>query len=273
MLRNIVRNIGVGKALLWMRQRKHAKWKKGNDARLAELTGRHKGEDAVIIGMGPSLRVEDLERFGKMRSFACNKIYLAFDQVRWRPTFYSVCDILVAENNKADILSADFGSALPLHQSVTWSVLRDQKGALCYGYSGTMEKWSIGESAVLSHDISRGVLGGGFSVVLEQIQLAYAMGFQRVFLVGIDFKFAQGHKTGVSSASGEVLVAGGEQNHFHPNYRTKKETWTVPLLAEQARAYGFCRAAFERQGRVLVNASRQSELKELESADFDLIFG
>ena len=277
MLRKIVRKIGIGKALLRMRQsaaqRKYAKWKKRNDARLAALTDKHKGEDAVVIGMGPSLRVEDLEQFGKMRSFACNKIYLAFDQVRWRPDYYSVCDVLVAENNRGEILSADFGSALPIHQSVAWPVLRVQKDALCYGYSGTMEAWSPGESALLSHDLSRGILGGGYSVVLEQIQLAYAMGFHRVFLVGIDFKFAQGQKTGASSASGEVLVAAGEQNHFHPSYRTRGEAWTVPLLAEQERAYAYCRAAFESEGRILVNASRKSELTVLERADFDLIFG
>ena len=276
MLREIAKKIGVGKALLWMRmsgeERRYAKWKKQNDARLSDLTDKHKGEDAVIIGMGPSLKVEDLEKFQKMASFACNKIYLAFNQVRWRPNYYSICDILVAENNIKDIISADFGSAQPLHQSVTWPILQIQKGALCYHYNGTMENWSSDKPADLRRDLTNGVLGGGYSVVLEQIQLAYAMGFRRVFLVGIDFNFTQGQKTGFRNASGEVLVSSGEQNHFHPNYRTKGETWTVPLLAEQALAYAYCRAAFEKEGRILVNASRQSALTELERVDFERIF-
>jgi hypothetical protein len=276
MLRKIARKSGVGRALLWMReskeQRLHAKWAKRNAAGLQALTDKHKGEDAVIVGMGPSLRIEDLELFGKMRSFACNKIYLAFDQVKWRPDYYSVCDVLVAENNKEQILSADFGSTQPLHQSVAWPVLGTQTGALCYGYAGTMEAWHPSEPALLGRDLSRGVLGGGYSVVLEQIQMAYAMGFRRVFLVGVDFKFALGHRTSASSASGEVLAAAGEQNHFHPNYRSKGESWTVPLLAEQKRAYAYCREAYSQDGRLLVNASRKSELAELDRVEFDRIF-
>jgi hypothetical protein len=277
MLRNIARKIGFGKALLWMRQsreeREHAKWKRRNNALLAELNDKHKGEDAVIVGMGPSLKVDDLERFEKMRCFACNKIYLVFNQVRWRPDYYSICDILVAENNIKEIITKDFGSAQPLHQSITWPVLQVQKGALCYNYNGTIERWSPNEPAALSRDLSNGILGGGYSVVLEQIQLAYAMGFKRVFLVGIDFKFFQGRRTSDISASGQVLLANGEQNHFHPNYRAKGETWTVPLLAEQSRAYAFCRVVFEREGRALLNASRQSELTELERINFERVFG
>lgn len=276
MFRKIARKAGLGRALLKVRQRwnTHKEQRRAllNDERLSALTDKHKGEDAVIIGMGPSLRVEDLELFGKMPSFACNKIYLAFNQVNWRPEYFSICDILVAKNNINEIISADFGSAQAIHHSITWPVLHIQKGALCYYYNGTMENWTMGEPAVLSRDISHGILGGGYSVVLEQIQLAYAMGFKRVFLVGIDFKFTQGHRTSATSASGEVLVATGEKNHFHPNYRAKGETWTVPLLAEQERAYAYCRMAFEREGRALLNASRQSALTELERVDFEKIF-
>lgn len=273
MLRDIARKIGVGNALLRMRQRKHAKWKKGNDVRLAELTDKHKGEDAVIIGMGPSLKVEDLERLGKMRSFACNKIYLAFDQVRWRPTFYSVIDILVAQNNEREILAADLGSSLAIHPSLTWPILKSNRNALCYDYAGSIAGWSRGEPARLNNTLLHGILAYGYTVVVDQIQMAYAMGFKRVYIVGLDFSFSGGAKSGKACASGEVLVAGSETNHFHKDYRKPGETWTVPRMDEQAHAFAFCRAAFEADGRQLLNASRRSALSVLDRVPFQDVFG
>jgi hypothetical protein len=56
-----------------------------------------------VIGNGPSLRPEDLDRLGSEITFASNKIYLVFDQIAWRPSYYSVCDPLVAQNNRETI--------------------------------------------------------------------------------------------------------------------------------------------------------------------------
>lgn len=266
----------MGRALLWMRQsneqRLHAKWAKRNAARLEALTDKHKGEDAVIVGMGPSLRVEDLELFGKMRSFACNKIYLAFDQVTWRPDYYSVIDILVAENNQQEIIAADFGHCLGIHSQLTWRVLREQSEPLCYEYSGSITSWNPSEPALMRGVLHKGLLGYGYTVVVDQIQMAYAMGFKRVYLVGVDFSFSVGKKSGEACASGEILIAGSEVNHFHKEYRKPGETWTVPRMSEQKHAFEFCRAAFEADGRLLLNASRKSELTSLERVPFSDVF-
>jgi hypothetical protein len=266
MLRKIARKAGLGKALLRMRQKR-------NEARLQALTDKHKGDDAVIVGMGPSLRIEDLELFGKMRSFACNKIYLAFDQVKWRPTYYSVIDILVAQNNQRAIMAADFGRSLGIHPGLTWGVMRQQPRAVCYNYSGSIASWSPGEPAAMHGCLREGLLGYGYTVVVDQIQMAYAMGFKRVYLVGVDFSFAVGKKSGESCASGKILLAGSERNHFHSEYRKPGETWTVPRMSEMQHAYEFCRAAFEADGRLLLNASRRSELTSLERVPFDDVFG
>lgn len=276
MLREVARKIGVGKALLAMRQsgaeRRHSKRKRQNDARLSDLTNKHKGEDAVIIGMGPSLKVEDLEKFQKMASFACNKIFLAYSKTHWRPNYYSVIDILVAENNKDEILNADHGKSLPIHSETTWDLLKTQRNALCYIYKGSIADWNYGASAIMNESLASGVLAYGYTVLVDQIQIAYAMGFKAVYLVGVDFSFSGGMKTSEKCASGEVLISKGELNHFHKDYRKPGEKWTVPKMEEQKHAFAFCRAAFEREGRKLINASRKSELDVLEKMEFDKIF-
>ncbi|NQU09812.1 hypothetical protein HQ590_03405, partial [bacterium] len=70
-----------------------------NDWRLAAYRNRHRGRRCFVLGNGPSLRTADLDRLQTEITFASNKIYLAFDQTAWRPTYYTVVDLLVAENN------------------------------------------------------------------------------------------------------------------------------------------------------------------------------
>ena len=76
---------------------------RGNVRKLRALRDRHRGQRGVVIGNGPSLRVEDLDRLGGEVTFASNKIFLAFPETSWRPTYYSVSDILVARNNLEEI--------------------------------------------------------------------------------------------------------------------------------------------------------------------------
>ena len=113
-----------------------------------------------------------------MYSFACNKIFLAFGEVTWRPDCYSVIDILVAENNEHDILATDFGKALIIHSTTTWPILQKQKNALCLSYSGSIARWKMGERAFMNPNLRRGILAYGYTVLVDQIQIAYAMGFK-----------------------------------------------------------------------------------------------
>lgn len=87
-----------------------------NDERLAALKDRHYGKRAVIIGNGPSLKMEDLGRLKNEITFASNRIYLAFDQTDWRPTYYSICDAVVGKENHGIVKD------LPVHKILAGSV-------------------------------------------------------------------------------------------------------------------------------------------------------
>jgi len=64
---------------------------------LSNLCNIHKDSRAFIIGSGPGLRIEDLDKLKNEITFACNKIYLAFEKTDWRPNYLSVTDNLVAK--------------------------------------------------------------------------------------------------------------------------------------------------------------------------------
>lgn len=245
----------------------------GKNRKLDRFSNMYAGRRAVVIGNGPSLTIDDLERLGDSVTFASNKIYLIFDQVKWRPTVYTVCDALLAEDNKAAILSADFSKSLVLHHSVVRPHLKDQRGACFYKYGGNIAHWAPGQPAVLRKNISDGIFEGGYSVVIEQIQLAYAMGCSEVVLIGVDFFYGGTMvSTGEQNASGEVVKADGNKNHFHPNYYRPGDRHTVPKLTEQVHAHTFCREAFISAGLRIVNASRKTGLNVLERVNFDDLF-
>ena len=78
---------------------------KMNNLDIRKLKNIHQGKRAFFIGNGPSLRISDLELLNDEITFGCNKIYLAFEQTDWRPTYYSITDRLSAKTNSKTISS------------------------------------------------------------------------------------------------------------------------------------------------------------------------
>jgi hypothetical protein len=232
-----------------------------NTRRLRALRNRHQGRRGVVIGNGPSLRVEDLDRLAGEVTFASNKIFLAFPETSWRPTYYSVSDILVARNNREEIEKLDlakiFGSSVkevfPDRPEILWLPER------------------ISPEQDFSEDCAESVFGG-YSVVYYQLQLAFHMGIREVYLIGMDFNFVVPQGTGQMSIHGEVLKSEGEVNHFHRDYRKPGETWTMPRLDKQQEAFACAKTAFERHGGKVCNASRSTRLDVFPKISFDDVF-
>jgi len=84
-----------------------------NVCQIKKLKNIHKNKRAFIIGNGPSLCISDLDRLKDEVTFACNKIYLAFDQTDWRPTYLFLADTMVAKNNVERIESLFFRRSYP----------------------------------------------------------------------------------------------------------------------------------------------------------------
>lgn len=245
------------------------------------LRDRHAGRRAFVIGNGPSLQVADLSRLEGEITFASNKIYLAFDETRWRPSYYTICDHMVAANNAERTRMLDLPMLLP-------TTLRkfDCAGPRTLWYRERFENKFVAELPTpeltaatmhFSRDVADG-LHGGYTVIYHQLQLAYFMGIREVYLIGVDFHFnVPTQRTEVADFASPVyrnaIVSQGERNHFHPDYRKPGETWTMPRLELQDCAFRSARAAFEREGGRLCNASRRTALEALPRADFDAIIG
>lgn len=242
-----------------------------NERKLWKLKDKHKGEKAVIIGMGPSLKPSDLERFKGFVSFGCNKIYLAYDQVDWRPDYYSAMDSLVIENNYEEIKSLN-GSTMVFPKNKKKYLPKNTEYLFYDIFAGIKSKKFL-KKKIYSETPIEGIISGGGTVLLPLIQMAYWCGCDPVYIVGLDFSFEVPKATSERSADNEVVLeAQGEVNHFHPDYRKQGEKWTYPKLDRQIDGFKFAGEAFKNDGRQLLNASRVSKLTVLEKVDFDTVF-
>jgi hypothetical protein len=241
-----------------------------NEYRLRKLKDIHRGERAFVIGMGPSLRISDLDRLKGEINFACNKVYLAFDETGWRPTYYSVADLILAEQNEAEITRLDVRKILGSNVRTVFGASNDITYMRQIG-----NPWHDGKPQVrFSRNVLAGV-NGGWTILYLQLQLAYFMGIREVYLIGVDFSFEVPEVTGEITALGEQVLehTGEEVNHFHPDYRKPGEKWTMPKLTYQYMAFQSAKRAFEEAGGVIVNASRETALDVFPLADFDSVVG
>ncbi|MTJ16847.1 MULTISPECIES: 6-hydroxymethylpterin diphosphokinase MptE-like protein [unclassified Dolichospermum] len=245
-----------------------ARWQ--NSSEIKRLRNIHKGERCVIVGMGPSLKIEDLEKLKGTITFACNKVFLAYEKTNWRPNYYTVSDVLIAKNSSEEIaltLQQSKGifpewvrHCLPENNDILWIPVAEKK------------EYFPGSGVGFSINLENGIQPGGCTVLYDQIQIAFHMGFSEVILIGVDFYYSGLKKTGEFSEQGEIVTSTGDVNHFHKDYLRPGESSTVPKIEEQKIAYRVAKKVFEDSGRKLINGSRKTFLEELERGDFDELF-
>ncbi len=237
-------------------------------AALAGLRDRHAGRRAFIIGNGPSLQIADLDRLQGEITFASNKIFLAFDQTAWRPTYYTVIDLLVAQNNRdminrlalTKLFPRDVQAFFAERDDIIWF-------ESCYPLAdGRLDE----DHPLFSPDLRQGAYPG-WTVIYTQLQIAWFMGIREIYLLGVDFSFQLARDTGETCAQGRILEQRNEINHFHPQYRLPGEKWTVPRLDLQQKAFMAARDYCAAHGGRIWNASRQTALEVFPRADLDEI--
>gem|GEM_PF-3940544 len=63
-----------------------------NFNQLVSLKNSQIGKIGFLIGNGPSVRIEDLEHLSDAYTFGCNRLYLAYNQMKFRPTYLMSSD-------------------------------------------------------------------------------------------------------------------------------------------------------------------------------------
>lgn len=77
----------------WNRKQGLYRYSQTEDSkRVLELKDAHKGKRCFIIGNGPSLRADDLDKLENEYTFGANRIFNIYEQTNWRPSYYIAVD-------------------------------------------------------------------------------------------------------------------------------------------------------------------------------------
>ncbi|WP_424832216.1 6-hydroxymethylpterin diphosphokinase MptE-like protein [Ruegeria sp.] len=235
---------------------------------LKGVTGKYSGKRCFIIGNGPSLAAADLERIRGEISFASNKIFLIYDQTTWRPNFYCVEDKLVLTQCRSEI--QQLSGCVRLFPTNLFSDIKRFKGIICFPTTPP-KYWDSPlddpEFPNFNPSLTSGIAWGS-TIVYTEIQMAIAMGFTEIYLLGLDHQYTEGR---ASKGEKGVMISEGEQNHFHPLYRPPGEKWHSPNLHVLEVSYKKARFEAEKLGIRIVNCSRRTNLSVFEREDLESV--
>lgn len=241
---------------------KHSYDQKNNMKRLAENKDKHAGERCFIIGNGPSLKMGDLDKLKNEITFASNKIFLAYEETDWRPTYYCIEDYLVASQNR-NILD-NIHSEIFIEKTTLDFLNSSEAMVFEFRHDGTKDGFS--------KDVTHGLMHG-YSIVCSQMQIAYYMGIKEIYLLGVDFSFVYNEKEASSVFHNiQCYEYNNDVNHFTDKYRVKGELWTHPDLEKQYGFFSYVQRNVVGDGFKIYNASRQTKLDVFPRVNFDSLF-
>lgn len=215
----------------------------------------HRGKRCFILGNGPSLKQTDLNLLRNEYTFGMNRIYLLFPALGWVTSYYVSINTLVIEQCSQDI------SGLTMPRFITWRGRRWLNGEGIYFLDTDYT-----EPATFSKDI-RGRIFEGSTVTYIALQIAFYMGFEEIILVGVDHSF-----TSKGRPNEAVISEGDDPNHFSPEYFGKGFKWQLPDLEASERAYRMAKAAFENDGRRILDATIGGKLDVFEKVEYQSLF-
>lgn len=211
----------------------------------------HAGEEAWIVGNGPSLNKMDLRFLNDKVNFCMNRIYLGEEKFGFTPKYYTVEDVFVAEDTPDEINALNYVKFLPKDleyclaggENVCWvDFLRRYEG---------FPKFSADAESLIYW---------GSTVTYLAVQLAYYMGCDPIYLIGVDFDYEV-----PSYADGpDITSREADPNHFHPDYFGPGKRWHHPRLDLVEKAYVEARRFIEAHGRRIYNAGVGGKLEIFE---------
>ncbi|MBK7336378.1 MAG: DUF115 domain-containing protein [Saprospirales bacterium] len=216
---------------------RYLQWRRKYAPALRGFQNKHKGQDCFIIGNGPSLNKMDLAPLAKYHTFGLNKIFMIEDRVNLNLSYLVSTNPLVVEQAHAEF--EQMKCPVFLSYTAAHGVVADKPHIY---RMHTLNTWSFYE------DLSQPICEGN-TVTFVALQIAYYMGFERVFLIGVDHNFQQ------SGQAHETQVFQGEDvNHFHPDY-FKGQKWQLADVYGSEVSYHLANYFYRKQERHILDAT------------------
>lgn len=228
---------------------------------LGKLKNQFSGKRCFIIGNGPSLKAEDLDKLKDEYTFAFNRIYYIFDQTAWRPTFYCTQDAKIAKTSAAEIQEKIDTPYIFAPINLKWYEGVDLKSNyyFCPDMSGFY-------APKFYENVERQVCVGN-TVAFTAMQLAVYMGFSEIYLLGVDHSFQT-----YQDKNGNVIVDPNAKDYFCDKYNQDKDQLFIPKLDLSTLSYMAAQEYAESHPLTIYNATRGGKLEVFPRVPFDSLF-
>lgn len=227
-----------------------------NRKRLKSLNNSHKGERCFILANGPSLKKVNFDLLKNEFTFGMNRIYMMKDVNGFVPS----CIACMDEDTLLYPFREDFDSL----KIMSFFPFRDRKW-----FSKKENQYFFGSgrfSPKFQTDAAEN-MGNGKTIAYLCIQMAFCMGFDKVYIIGKD------HTYNVSAKPGAKIDANNDNgNHFISGYYKAGTKWDAPDHETEEYAYVLARKEFEKYGRGIFNATEGGKLELFERVDFNSLF-
>ena len=231
-----------------------------NYKKLRTLKGKYKGKRCWVIGNGPSLDANDLEKIKDDYSFAANRIYYIYDKTTWRPNFYMCQDPRAIKNVVED--ACEEKKELNVSEIFVSKVLANQLDDTV----GKPVFYRLCKSENPTHiHITKNLpvyVVEGLSVTYSMIQFAIYMGFSEICLLGVDHNQNTANEKNVESL------------HFDKRYKVDLASYpTVTEYEYLTSCFKKAKEECERKGIRIYNATRGGMLEVFERRAIETILG
>ncbi len=227
----------------------------------------HDGQRVFLIGNGPSLRVEDLDKLHSNHEicFGFNNIHSIFCRTDWRPDYYGISDYYGFLMGKEKLSSVPGTHFLWDLFSAFFPELK--RNASNYFFRFIRKGYPVNEMPDFSCDASDG-LNLGYSTTYDiGLQMAAYMGAGEIYLLGMDHyqpnkkSFEGNHFEGYLSDP----KATEDKYRFYPAQKPQKgyDTARVERAFECAERYS------REHGFRIFNSTRGGKLEVFERVSFD----
>lgn len=240
---NYPMTVAQNKVLLWKGRKK-----------IELYHNRYAGKRCFIIGNGPSLQVEDLEKLKGEVTFGTHRIYKLFGNTSWRPSFYFAQDYKMIKEN-FDSISA-ISSKEKFIGMVSWNKYPYIRGAT---FSHIILKPFYPEPPEFSDDVSKEFYEG-MTVTYMCLQFAVYMGFSEIYLLGVDHQYSI-----EMNPDGTMKKTEGVQDHF----ANDDICTNVPQTYKSTLSYYAARKYADLHEVKIYNATRGGKLDAFEKIEFD----
>lgn len=243
----------------------------GNRKKLMSLKNTHVGEKCFVIGNGPSLKSEDLDKIKEkgIFSLASKGIYTIFNQTEWRPDIWGVSDLDYIELKQDAINELTGFPKLVCAQSVIAKGIQI-KDAIYYPFIQAER-----QPRFFNIDILNGVHFYG-TITGKLINIAAYMGFKEIYLLGCDTTFPI-----KKNEAGKTIIDTNAKTHFSDNCydSSEQENMAYKNIDDMEKSMEYVLGAYkdikyycEKLNIKIFNSTRGGNLEVFERVNFDECF-